>query len=41
MKVKTWTVLLMSAYLTACAAPGTEKYQTIYESETGHRCSAG
>nr|WP_250318499.1 DUF1460 domain-containing protein [Rosenbergiella gaditana] len=34
MKVKTWTVLLMSTYLTACAAPATEKYQTIMDSVT-------
>lgn len=39
MKVKTWTVLLMSAYLMACAAPGTEKYQTIMDSVTAGKVS--
>ncbi|XGI79094.1 DUF1460 domain-containing protein [Enterobacter hormaechei] len=36
-KVKVWTVLFMSAYLTACAAPGTEKYQTIMDSVTAEK----
>lgn len=34
MKVNTWTILLMSAHLTACAVPGTEKYQTSMDSVT-------
>ncbi|ECC3874899.1 DUF1460 domain-containing protein, partial [Salmonella enterica] len=37
MKVKVWTVLFMSAYLTACAAPGPEKYQTIMDSVTAEK----
>lgn len=32
MKVKVWTVLLMSVHLTACVTPGTEKYQIIMDS---------
>lgn len=39
MKVKAWTVLLMSAYLTACATPGTEKYQTTMDSITAEKVS--
>ncbi len=34
MKFKTWTVLLMSTYLTACASSSAEKYQTIMDSVT-------
>ncbi len=37
MKIKVWTVLFMSAYLTACAAPGPEKYQTIMDSVTAEK----
>jgi len=36
-KVKAWTFLLISAYLTACAAPGTEKFQTIMDSVTAEK----
>ena len=36
-KVKVWTVLFMSAYLTTCAAPSTEKYQTIMDSVTAEK----
>lgn len=32
MKVKTFTTLIISAYLAACASPATEKYQTIMDS---------
>ncbi|MGX5024759.1 DUF1460 domain-containing protein [Enterobacter sp. UPMP2060] len=39
MKVKTWTVLLMSMYLTACGVSGTEKYQTIMDSVTAEKVS--
>lgn len=39
MKVNTWTILLMSAHLTACAVPGTEKYQTSMDSVTAEKIS--
>ena len=39
LKVKIWTALLMSAYLTACAAPDTKKYQTIMDSVTAEKAS--
>lgn len=39
MKVKVWAVLVMSAYLTACAAPGTEKYPTIMDSVAAEKVS--
>lgn len=39
MKVKVWVVLLMSAYLAACVAPGTGKYQTIMDSVTAGKVS--
>lgn len=38
-KAKVLAVLCMSAYLTACAAPGTEKYQTIMDSVTAEKVS--
>lgn len=38
-KVKVWRVLFMSAYLTACATPGTEKYQTIMDTVTAEKVS--
>lgn len=34
MKLRSWIILLMSAYLTACASPSTEKYQTIMDNVT-------
>jgi len=37
MKVKAGSVLVVSACLTACAAPGTENYQTIIDSATSHK----
>lgn len=37
MKVKVWKILLMSAYLTACTTPGTEKYQTSMDSITAEK----
>lgn len=37
MKVKAWTALLMAASLTACAAPGAEKYQTIMDKVTAEK----
>jgi hypothetical protein len=37
MKLKAWTVLLMSGYLTACASPGTEKYQTLVDNVTAEK----
>lgn len=37
MKLKAWTVLLMSVYLTACASSGTEKYQTIVDNVTAEK----
>lgn len=37
MKVKAGSVLFISAYLTACAAPGTENYQTIIDSATSQK----
>lgn len=40
MKVKVWMVPLMLAYMMmACAAPGTEKYQTIMDSVTAGKVS--
>lgn len=39
MKVNTWTILLMSAHLTACTVPGTEKYQTSMDSVTAEKIS--
>ncbi|WP_146634568.1 N-acetylmuramoyl-L-alanine amidase-like domain-containing protein, partial [Salmonella enterica] len=39
MKVNAWTILLMSAHLTACAVPGTEKYQTSMDSVTAEKIS--
>lgn len=39
MKVNTWTILLMSAHLTACTVPGTEKYQTSMDSVTAEKVS--
>ncbi|QIL18198.1 DUF1460 domain-containing protein [Salmonella enterica subsp. enterica serovar Adjame] len=39
MKVNTWTILLMSAHLTACAVPRTEKYQTSMDSVTAEKIS--
>jgi hypothetical protein len=39
MKIKVWVVLLMSAYLTACATSDTEKYQTIMDSVTAKKVS--
>jgi len=37
MKVNALAVLLMPAYLTACAAPGQEEYQTIMDSVTAEK----
>ncbi|ECU0028771.1 DUF1460 domain-containing protein [Salmonella enterica subsp. enterica serovar Typhimurium] len=39
MKVNAWTILLMSAHQTACAVPGTEKYQTSMDSVTAEKIS--
>lgn len=39
MKVNAWIILLMSAHLTACAVPGTEKYQTSMDSVTAEKIS--
>ncbi|SLM62474.1 putative inner membrane protein [Dickeya aquatica] len=39
MKVKVWSALFMPAYLTACAAPGPEKYQTSMDSVTAEKVS--
>ncbi len=39
MKVNAWTILLMSAHLTACAVHGTEKYQTSMDSVTAEKVS--
>ncbi|WP_338495315.1 DUF1460 domain-containing protein [Erwinia aphidicola] len=36
-KIKVWTVLFISAYLTACAAPGPEKYKTIMDGVTAEK----
>lgn len=36
-KVKVWTVLFMSVYLTACASASTEKYQSIMDSLTAEK----
>lgn len=36
-KIKAWPVLFMSAYMTACAAPDPEKYQTIMDSVTAEK----
>ncbi|WP_442780015.1 DUF1460 domain-containing protein [Enterobacter cancerogenus] len=38
-KIKAWTVLLMSVYLTSCATPHTEKYQTLMDSVTAEKVS--
>ncbi|MBG6241331.1 MAG: DUF1460 domain-containing protein [Candidatus Symbiopectobacterium sp. Dall1.0] len=37
MKIKAYAVLLVSLYLTACASPGAEKYQTIIDSATAEK----
>ena len=37
LKIKVWTVLFMSAFLTGCTAPGPEKYQTFMDSVTAEK----
>lgn len=39
MKVEMWTVLLISACITSCAAPNAEKYQTIMDSTTAEKAN--
>lgn len=37
MKLKVWTVLLLSSYLTACTSSGADKYQTVMDSVSAEK----